>query len=440
MTPPELQSLPQRSSVSSRQAFLLRVAELLHVFGTPAFRLERVLLKLAGDLGVGASFLSTPTAVVASLERSSPAGGAGTEAPGGEEVLGRGLDDRIVHLMRCDGGEVNLGKLVEFDEIMDRVGGGELEAREGLERLEAVAAAPSRYHPVLGSVAFGLASAGAAVFFRGGWLEVLGVFVISIALQQVARLTARRSDAVGLLEPVAAFGASLAAVLGAYAFGLDLRAVTLASLIVLIPGLTMTVGFVELATRHLVSGMSRLAGAGAVFLTLLLGVALGWRVGPMLLGLDEGLAAAELARTSAAFPDWGIWGAVLVAPFAFGIVLEARPRELPVIFLASAAGFAAAFAGQATLGPDLGPFLGALTVGVVANAYARLVDRPALVPLTPGIFMLVPGSLGFRSLTSFLDADSLAGMSWAFQAGMVAASLVGGLLLANLVVPPRRVL
>ena len=37
-------------------------------------------------------------------------------------------------------------------------------------------------------------------------------------------------------------------------------------------------------------------------------------------------------------------------------------------------------------------------------------------------------------------SDSLAGMSWACQTGMVAPSLVGGLLLANLVLPPRRVL
>ena len=49
MTPPKLQSLPERSSVSNRQAFLLRVAELLHVYGTPAFRLERVLMPVSRE-------------------------------------------------------------------------------------------------------------------------------------------------------------------------------------------------------------------------------------------------------------------------------------------------------------------------------------------------------------------------------------------------------
>ena len=411
--PPPLTSDPS-------QAFLLGVAELLHAYGTPAFRLERVLVNVARDLSVEASFLSTPTAVIASIG-SAP--------------------NKVVHLMRADSGEVDLGKLVEFDEAMDQVRDRELTPSEGLARIEEVAAAPSRYPRWIKAVAFGTASSGAAIFFHGGWPEALFTFLASQLTFALARRSSRGSDAVGLFEPIAAFLTAVAAALASGWFGLDVRIVTLAGLVVLLPGLTLTVGFIELATRHLVSGMARLAGAGAVFLTLLFGVALGWRVGALLLGVEPGLGGAFLpARTTVALASGWVWAAVATAPFAFGIVLEARRSELGVIFLASASGYLAARLGADVLGPDLGPFLGALVVGLVANTYARLVDRPALVPLTPGIFMLVPGSLGFRSLTSFLDADSMAGMTWAFQTGLVAISLVGGLLLANLVLPPRRVL
>lgn len=403
-----------------RAAFLLRVAELLHAYGTPAFRLERVLLNVAGDLGIEASFLSTPTAVVASI-------GA---AP-----------NRVVHLSRTDSGEVDLGKLVEFDEAMDRVRDHELTPAEGLELIERIAAAPSRYPAWLTALGFGVASAGAAIFFHGGILEVFATFVLSMITFVLLRRSPGGHDAVGLFEPLAAFTTAGLAAAGAFWLGLDARIVTLAGLIVLLPGLTMTVGFIELATRHLVSGMARLAGAGAVFLTLLFGVALGWRVVALLAGFEGDLAGAFLpVRTTEPLAHGWIWLAVVTAPFAFGVVLEARKSELGVIFLASSLGYLAARLGAAVLGPDLGPFLGALVVGLVANSYARLVDRPALVPLTPGIFMLVPGSLGFRSLTSFLDSDSLAGLTWAFQTGLVAVSLVGGLLLSNLLLPPRRVL
>jgi uncharacterized membrane protein YjjB (DUF3815 family) len=92
------------------------------------------------------------------------------------------------------------------------------------------------------------------------------------------------------------------------------------------------------------------------------------------------------------------------------------------------------------LGNDLAGGAGALAVGLLSNLYARLEDRPAIIPLTPGILMLVPGSLGYRSLTAFLESDATLGTAMAFQTGLVAVSLVGGLLLSNLIIPPRRIL
>ena len=409
-----------RDAEQAAEEFLMRVAELLHAYGTPAYRLERVLVKLSNSLKVEASFLSTPTAVIASL-------GSGHH--------------KVVRLMRSDSGEVDLGKLVEFDETMDWVRDERLTPQEGLARLNVIAAAPSRYPLWLSALAFSGASSAAAVFFSGGIAEVLATAGLSLLTFLMAVRLSKGMDSIGIFEPLAAFTTALFAALAAHLWGLDARIVTLAGLVVLLPGLTLTLGFLELAMRHLVSGMSRLAGAGAVFLTLLFGVALGWRVVALAYGYSpdftgEFLPVADVKPLGA----WASWVAVLLAPFAFGIVLKARKRELSIIFLASVLGYVAARAGAMWLGSDLGPFLGALVVGLVSNIYARLVDRPALVPLTPGIFMLVPGSLGFRSLTSFLETDSIAGMAWAFQTGLVAVSLVGGLLLSNLLLPPRRVL
>lgn len=400
--------------------FIMRVAELLHAYGTPAYRLERVLVGMAGSLHVEAAFLSTPTAVMASI-------GSGA--------------NKVVRLMRSDSGEVDLGKLIEFDETMDRVRDCELTPRQGLARLEEIAGAAPRYPMGLTAAAFAVASAAAAIFFGGGLGEVGATALLSLVTFFLARKLAKGLDSVGIFEPLAAFvTAALAATL-AHFFGVDARIVTLAGLIVLLPGLTMTLGFLELAMRHLVSGMSRLAGAGAVFLTLLFGVALGWRSVAILFGYSREFSGQFLPPSDVEPVGTLVrWIGILLAPFAFGIVLQARAKELGIVFVASILGFLSARAGANLLGPDLGPFLGALAVGLVANMYARFADRPALVPLTPGIFMLVPGSLGFRSLTSFLETDSAAGLAWAFQTGLVAISLVGGLLLSNLMLPPRRVL
>ena len=406
----------QRSGADQPEshAFLLRVAELLHAYGTPAYRLERVLQKVAQALSVEGAFLSTPTSVFVSL-------GSGPR--------------KEVHLLRGESGEVNLGKLVEFDEVMEDVEHGRLRPGEAVARLDAIAEARSRYPRVVALLGYATACASAAHFFAGGAWEIALAFVLAAVTFLLARLVPRRPDVVGLYEPLAAFLVGfLALAFTRLVQPIDDRAVMLASLIVLLPGLTLTTGLTELAARHLVSGMARIAGAAAIFLTLLVGVALAWRVGEALLP-----AAGELMPAARLAP-WTIWISVLVAPFAFAILFETRPREIPVVFVTSVFGYAAARAGATWLGADLGPFVGAFSIGLASNLYARWTNRPALVPLTPGILLLVPGSLGFRSLTSFLTEDALVGMRGAFETGIVAASLVGGLLAANVVLPPRRVL
>lgn len=54
--------------------------------------------------------------------------------------------------------------------------------------------------------------------------------------------------------------------------------------------------------------------------------------------------------------------------------------------------------------------------------------------------VLVPGSIGFRSMESLLARDVLAGVDTAFSMLMVAVALVAGLLFANALVQPRKAL
>jgi uncharacterized membrane protein YjjB (DUF3815 family) len=56
------------------------------------------------------------------------------------------------------------------------------------------------------------------------------------------------------------------------------------------------------------------------------------------------------------------------------------------------------------------------------------------------MLLLVPGSVGFRSLHALLQHDVLSGIETGFAMALVAVSLVTGLFLANLVFPSRRLL
>nr|MDQ6926082.1 threonine/serine exporter family protein [Candidatus Eremiobacteraeota bacterium] len=214
---------------------------------------------------------------------------------------------------------------------------------------------------------------------------------------------------------------------------LSVPVATLAGLIVLIPGLTLTAALSELASQHLASGTARLSGALMTFLGIAFGVALGNHVAVAALGLPP-----HPATGSALLPAWAGAVALAVSPLCFTIIFRADAREAPWIVAVGVLGVFAGRFGAATLGPELGAFAGAFAIALASRLYARLRHRPAAVVLVPGLLLLVPGTIGFRGLTSLMDREVLAGVATAFSAIVTAVALVAGLLLAGVVAPERR--
>jgi uncharacterized membrane protein YjjB (DUF3815 family) len=69
---------------------------------------------------------------------------------------------------------------------------------------------------------------------------------------------------------------------------------------------------------------------------------------------------------------------------------------------------------------------------------SRLRDQPSSVTQVPGILFLVPGSVGVRSLFSMLDQEVVRGVETTFEMLLIAASLVAGILVANVLAPSRH--
>jgi uncharacterized membrane protein YjjB (DUF3815 family) len=208
--------------------------------------------------------------------------------------------------------------------------------------------------------------------------------------------------------------------------------VILAGLIVLIPGLSLTVAMKELATRNLISGSGRLAWAALVFLVIGFGVALGDR----------------LARALATPPPMGIepiplpgWTLLLALPLvaaSFTVLFRALPKDGIWILAAAAIALVGGKLGGSLLGPELGALLGAVLVGAGSNLFGRIANRPTAIVQLPGLVLLVPGSIGFRSIAALLEGEILFGIEAAFKMTLVAVALVTGLLVANVLVPPRQ--
>ena len=337
-------------------------------------------------------------------------------------------------MIRVEPGEVDLERMTALDDVVNDLLQGRIDIDQGLGQVDSISSTPPRYGPFLMTMCFGLASGAAARFFGGGALEV--VFGIGMGMFiGVLALLAERYPGIGrVFAPAAAFAVSAMAMLGAWIWpALSAYIATVAGLIILIPGLTLTIAMSELASGHLASGTARLMGAIMLFLQIGFGFAIGNRLGTMLPGVDPLVTPVALA-------DWTEWVALAVAPLCFTVLFRAKPSQIAVILPAGILTFLGARLGSTLASPELGVFLGAFIAALAGNLYRRFRDHPASVPIVPSIMLLVPGSIGFRSLSSLLARDVLSGVEAAFNMVMIAVALVAGLLLANMILPSRKAL
>ncbi|HEX5131567.1 MAG TPA: threonine/serine exporter family protein [Candidatus Krumholzibacteria bacterium] len=389
---------------------LEKLARALHRYGFSAQQVEDALALVSRRLGVDAEFFATPTAIFASVETADHA-----------ETL----------LIRVEPGSVNLDKLSRLDRLTRQIASGDVDPATGSRMVDEICAPPPRFKGKTRVLATALASATAARFFGGGWREIVVCACIGLVTGLLALLSVRDTR-FRLFEPIAAFVAG--AVASAAAALLPPTSVYVAmagGLIVLFPGLTLTVAISELATQHLASGTARLMSAATLFMTIGFGVAVGLKAGAAVFG-----AAAVAAPIP--LPAWTTAVAVVVASLSFVVLFQASPRDTGWILGVCSLSFVGARVGAQLLGIETGAFIGALLVGAVSGLHSRNFDRPSVVMSTPGIMMLVPGSVGFRSITDMLARDAVSGLQTAFVMIMTGVALATGLFMARLLVPRRR--
>ncbi len=393
--------------------FVVKLAAALHAYGVPSHRLELEVDELLARFGLQGSVFSMPTGLLVSIG-----------AP----------EEQRTSMIRIEPGEANLDKLVQLDELVDDVASGDVSAADGLRRIEKIVSSPPRYRSALVVLSFGVSSATACQFLGGRLREVLTSLLIGLLIGLLWLIAKRWQNGSFLFEPIAASLAAAIAIAAANLFGpLAVPPTTVAGLVALLPGLTLTTAMTELATRNLVAGTVRLVWAVVVFLEIAFGVALGNQA-EHIFPHPPGPAIVRMVT-----PLTG-WVAAFIAPVAFAIRFYARPRDFGWIIAGGIMSLGGARFGALLFGPEFGAFTGAVFIRAVSYAYTRFTRRPSMVVQVPALMLLVPGAIGFGSVLSFLDKNAVSGVEAAFQMTLVAVSLVLGLLFANAILPPRKVL
>lgn len=410
------------TAINTRIAFLTELARRLHQYGTTAPRLETAIGRSAQRLGLSADVWSSPTAIIVSF----------ADLGQGEESVAQ-----VTQVMRLPPGDVNLARLCEADRIADAVIDGQMELREGFHLLRKLGA-PDTFRAQLGVIAsYGLCAASVvALLLHSAWPDLVTAGVIGVVIGLITVASASRPQLSAASEAISAMVATvIATVVSAYIVPLALKSVILGSLIVLLPGMALTTAVREISSQHLVSGVARMGGAIATLLKLTFGTVAASQ-------LCEALGVVARNYALPPLPSWADWPSLILGAFSFAILFRAAPRTWPVVMASVVLGYlATAWGGSISgslPGAPFGVFVGGLLLSSLSNVYARYAGMPGAVVREPGIILLVPGSVSFRSVSYLLDRDASLGMDTGLLGITLLVSLVAGLLFGDLIVAPRR--
>jgi uncharacterized membrane protein YjjP (DUF1212 family) len=405
---------------AKRMAFVVEIGRRLHQFGTSAPRLEDAIDRVSARLQLDCQSLSTPTSILFSF----------TDRAGGESSA---LAE-LTQVIRVSPGQEDLRNLSAVDEIADRVIDGQLDIDDGFRQLHAIHDHPSTRRAAMEIVAHGIAAASVAAILNCAWSDLATAFFIGVIVGALAVTSERRPRLRPSLEALSALLATfIATLVCVYVTPLTLKSVVLASLIVLMPGLTLTTAVRELSTQHLVSGSARLAGAVTTLIKLAFGTVVANQLCIWLHLLPDAPAPTPI-------PPWAQWVALVFACYSFAVLFRTARRDVPLVMAAAALGYVITYYGGREFTPQFGVFLAGFGIGALSNLYAHVSQRPGALVRTPGIILLVPGSIGFLTLSQIAQRDVFLGINSAITLITILVSLVAGLLFGDLFVSPRRVL
>ncbi|KAJ3351620.1 hypothetical protein HDU83_008775 [Entophlyctis luteolus] len=401
-----------------KRDFLLKLARTFQLYGAPSHRLEYHMAHVSKSLGVKAEFILFPQLILISF--------------GGE------THRQNTYFLRAPGG-TNMGKLAQVNALCETLTQKLIKIDDAVDLLDGLREAKDYpdwamllTYPV---TSFGIALmlfqiswvesciAGKYIVFMGRWFWILNLGYHSLIVTFITRSVQTPIHNAGL--------------------PFDYLKVTLSSLAAFLPGLSLTIAIIELATRNLVSGTVRLFGA--LFTAMMIGF--GMTIGGALVLWDSSSSTGPSYS-----PPSQLWAILFYIPMAIGVnvLFQANIRQWPIMTLSSVLGYVTSIVlnlvPQLKSNSTVVTALCALVIGLTGNIYSRITNDVAVAPILSGILIQVPGSLSVKSTLNLFGSTSsgnstsniVDGVNFVFQMLTIGMSLAMGLFVATLIVWPTR--
>lgn len=316
---------------------------------------------------------------------------------------------------------------------------------EAINKLDHVIAKPpsfgSLFWQILSYIVAGFTAA--PILFGGTWLDgvvsgIAGLIVGLITYYEPSYFPAHGH----LLELLASVGASatlriIQGLLPKYC--INFTADILSATLYLLPGLNFTIGFIELASRNMISGTVRLMHSLVTSFMMGAGITIGDHITkfvdvpiiPDATHTCETLAAPNLLWNFLMFPFLGV---------SLNMMFFANASQFPIMVFTTAISYVLNLVGtKLNIPSELTIIISALAVGIVSNIYAKLRKKLAIIPIIIGVLLLVPGSVGVKGSLAFLiDQNFETGIQFTVSMFTVSMWITIGVFLSNLIVFPFK--
>ncbi|KAF1850257.1 DUF1212-domain-containing protein [Cucurbitaria berberidis CBS 394.84] len=340
----------------ARQNYLRKLCKALMMYGAPTHRLEEYLNMSARVLEIEAQFLYMPGCMIIAFDDSS-------------------VHTSEVKLVRTSQG-VDLGKLRDVHEIYKEVVHDRIGVDEATPRLEAIIGRKDKFQAWLRVFVYGLASATVGPFaFQARFIDLPFCFLLGCIIGWLQLIVAPGND---LISNVFEIGASIITSFAARALGsirgrdgkeiFCFSAMSQSSIALILPGFMVLCASLELQSKHIVAGSVRMVYA--IIYSFFLGF--GITIGTVLYGMMDHNATS---RTSCMEPMSTNFYYLFVPAFAICLMIvnQAKYKQMPSMTVIAFIGWVVNFHSSKYFksNAQVSNTLGALAIGIAANAHAR---------------------------------------------------------------------
>jgi uncharacterized membrane protein YjjP (DUF1212 family) len=401
------------SSSEGLMEFLTELGKALTASGISVVDITSILEKIADAYNTEAEILVFPTMILLKIgEHESAPLNAANQKPG----------------------LLPLNQVSEIYELIYQAEAAEITLNEAKKCLRKILSEKHQFGPIGILIGYILFSMGIGLLLQPTVDQLIVSGVLGAIVGILLILSLNRLRFLLILPVIAAFIVSslfLWGVKGGLITGSV--AMLLPALAYFLPGATLTTGMFELAYGEIISGASRVIYGTAILFLILFGVLVGIQI--------TGIPPQSLlvANSVNGLGWWAPYLGVLIFALGMYLFMSIRNKDMPWVILILYIAFFGQQIGNHFVGGFFGAFSGSLLMAISGTIIERRDHKtPSFVSILPAFWILVPGSLGFISLATFVTQNYFAAVTDATLVAMTIVAISLGLLLGAVITEPLK--